>query len=40
MIIGLTGKSCSGKDYVSRMFGDDFVVIDEDKLGHVALYSN
>ena len=40
MIIGLTGKSCSGKDYVSRMFGDDFVVIDEDTLGHVALDSN
>ena len=40
MIIGLTGKSCSGKDYVSHLFGEEFVVIDEDKLGHVALDNN
>ena len=40
MIIGLTGKSCSGKDYVARLFGEEFVVIDEDKLGHVALDNN
>ena len=40
MIIGLTGKSCSGKDYVARLFGEEFVVIDEDNLGHVALDNN
>ena len=40
MIIGLTGKSCSGKDYVAHLFGEEFVVIDEDKLGHVALDNN
>ena len=40
MIIGLTGKSCSGKDYVSHLFGEEFVVIDEDNLGHVALDNN
>lgn len=40
MIIGLTGKSCSGKDYVSKLFGEDFVVIDEDHLGHLALDKN
>ena len=40
MIIGLTGKSCSGKDYVSHMFGDEFLVIDEDHLGHIALDVN
>ena len=40
MIIGLTGKSCSGKDYVAHLFGEEFVVIDEDNLGHVALDNN
>ncbi|MCI7606750.1 MAG: dephospho-CoA kinase [Spirochaetales bacterium] len=40
MIIGLTGKSCSGKNYVASLFGDEFFVIDEDKLGHEALDNN
>ena len=37
MTIGLTGRSCSGKDAFARMMGDEFVVIDEDALGHEAL---
>lgn len=40
MIVGLTGKSCSGKDTVASLLDDRFVVIDEDKLGHRALESN
>lgn len=40
MIVGLTGKSCSGKDSVSRMLGDNFATIDVDKLGHIALEKN
>ena len=35
MIIGLTGKSCSGKDYVSKLFGEDFVVIDLTKIKRI-----
>ncbi len=38
MIIGLTGKSCSGKDYFATLMDKDkFQIIDEDKLGHIAL---
>lgn len=33
MIVGLTGKSCSGKDTVARLLPSYFSVIDEDKLG-------
>lgn len=40
MIIGLTGRSCSGKDYVAKVMGDEFFIIDEDHLGHVALLEN
>lgn len=40
MIVGLTGRSCSGKDCVASLLSDDFVVIDEDKLGHIALKEN
>lgn len=40
MIVGLTGKSCSGKDTVARLLPSYFSVIDEDKLGHVALEKN
>ena len=40
MIIGLTGKSCSGKDYVASLMGEEFLIIDEDHLGHVALDVN
>ena len=41
MIIGLTGKSCAGKDTVAAMLpSDSFVVIDVDALGHTALESN
>lgn len=40
MIVGLTGKSCSGKDTFASMLDDRFVVIDVDKLGHIALESN
>lgn len=38
MIIGLTGKSCSGKNAFARMMDSDkFQIIDEDKIGHIAL---
>ena len=38
MIVGLTGKSCSGKDYFASLLDKDlFYIIDEDKLGHLAL---
>lgn len=38
MIIGLTGKSCSGKDYFASLLDKNlFYVIDEDEFGHVAL---
>ena len=38
MIIGLTGKSCSGKDsFASQMDDKRFQIIDEDKIGHIAL---
>lgn len=41
MIVGLTGKSCAGKDTIARMLPEDkFLVIDEDALGHQALESN
>lgn len=40
MIIGLTGRSCSGKDKVASLLPDEFAVIDEDRLGHVALDEN
>lgn len=41
MIVGLTGKSCSGKNRVAELLDPSlFSVIDEDKLGHVALKAN
>lgn len=41
MIIGLTGKSCSGKNRVAELLDKDlFSVIDEDRLGHMALSFN
>lgn len=40
MIIGLTGKSCSGKDTVASLLDDNFRVVDVDRLGHEALGKN
>ena len=40
MIIGLTGKSCSGKDTVAALLDGRFIVINEDALGHEALERN
>ena len=41
MIIGLTGKSCAGKDEVASILSSfGYYVIDEDKLGHEALRAN
>lgn len=40
MIVGLTGKSCSGKDTVASLLDDNFRVIDVDRLGHEALEKN
>ena len=41
MVIGLTGKSCAGKDEVASILSSlGFYVIDEDKLGHEALDAN
>lgn len=41
MIIGLTGKSCSGKNRVAELLDSEiFSIIDEDKLGHIALSAN
>ncbi len=41
MIIGLTGKSCAGKDTVAALLPEDrFSVIDVDGLGHEALEAN
>lgn len=41
MIIGLTGKSCAGKDAVAALLDKKrFEVIDVDKLGHDALAMN
>ena len=40
MIVGLTGKSCSGKDTVAALLDERFEVIDEDGLGHEALEMN
>lgn len=38
MVIGLTGKSASGKDTVARILAElGFVIVDEDALGHDAL---
>jgi len=38
MIIGLTGKSCSGKDFFASLLDKNkFEVIDEDHIGHIAL---
>lgn len=37
-VIGLTGKACSGKNYIAKEFEKrNFYVIDVDKLGHKAL---
>lgn len=41
MVVGLTGKSCSGKDsFASQLPADKVTVIDMDGLGHVALENN
>ncbi len=40
MIVGLTGRSCSGKDAVAGMLDERFYVVDEDGLGHQALTAN
>ncbi len=41
MIIGLTGKSCSGKNMFAKLMDKDrFEVIDEDYIGHIALDEN
>ena len=41
MIVGLTGKSCSGKNRAAELLDKDrFSVIDVDKLGHIALDAN
>ncbi len=41
MIVGLTGKSCAGKDTVAALLPKDrFHVIDVDALGHIALEAN
>ena len=41
MIIGLTGKSCAGKDTVASLLDKSiFSVIDVDRLGHEALEMN
>lgn len=37
MIVGLVGKSCSGKDTVCSLFGEEFSVVDADLIGHEAL---
>lgn len=37
MIIGLVGKSCSGKDTAASLLDEDFSVVDADKIGHEAL---
>ena len=37
MIIGLTGKSCAGKDRFASLLDERFLVIDEDGIGHDAL---
>lgn len=38
MVIGLTGKSASGKDTVARILAElGFVIVDEDALGHDTL---
>ena len=40
MVVGLTGRSCAGKDTVARLLDrEKFFVIDEDSLGHQALAS-
>jgi len=40
LIVGLTGKSCSGKDRVASLLDERFVIIDEDRIGHEALEKN
>ena len=41
MVIGLTGRSCAGKDEVASILSSlGFFIIDEDKLGHEALDAN
>ena len=41
MVIGLTGKSCAGKDlFASLLPSERFFIIDVDKLGHEALAMN
>lgn len=40
MIVGLCGKSCSGKDTLLSFFDDSFFIIDVDALGHKALEEN
>ena len=41
MVIGLTGKSCAGKNEVASILEKEgFFVIDEDRLGHAALSAN
>lgn len=41
MVIGLTGKSCSGKDVAASYFAaKGLAVVDVDKLGHEALVAN
>lgn len=37
-VVGLTGKTCAGKNFVAKAFEEKgFLVIDADKLGHKAL---
>ena len=41
LIVGLTGKTCAGKDAFAAMLPQDrFAVIDVDRLGHKALEAN
>ncbi len=38
IVVGLTGKACSGKNQIAKVFEKKgFLIIDVDKLGHVAL---
>lgn len=38
IVVGLTGKACSGKNQIAKVFEKKgFLVIDVDKLGHIAL---
>ncbi|NLZ72857.1 MAG: dephospho-CoA kinase, partial [Bacteroidales bacterium] len=41
MVIGLVGKTCSGKNMVASYFEEKgFFIIDVDVLGHIALEEN